>query len=93
MDKERTTDRDVLHAAFREAEIVFFIIFTPKTSKSQQKKQAPGHKQIMEIRRQPEVALKTISPVRKEARWTISPEQIECHVLIVEENTPVNMFS
>ena len=28
----------------------------------------------MEIQRPPEVASKTLSPVRKEARWAISPE-------------------
>ena len=36
-----------------------------------------------------------VSPVRKQARWTISSEQIHCPVtfLIVEDNTPVNMLS
>ena len=55
----------------------------------------PGHKQRMHIRRPPEVASKTVSPVRQEARWTISPEQIDCqkHFLFVEKNTPVNMLS
>ena len=36
--------------------------------------------QIMEIQRPPEVASKTQSPVRKEARWTISPEHIDCQL-------------
>ena len=43
----------------------------------------------------PEVASKTVSPFWKDARCTISPDQIllPMTVLVVEESTPVNMLT
>ena len=74
---------DVLHTRLFEANILCSQ-FPPKkkkrqnVAKLQSHKKGPGHKQIVEIQRPPEVASKTQSPVRKEARCTISPEQIDC---------------
>ena len=53
-----------------------FCVFASATAVPHSK--GPGHKQLKEIQRPPEVASKTHSPVRKEARWTISLEQIDC---------------
>ena len=61
-----------------EATFVIFIVFKKNqnvvTLPSQQK--APGHRQMMEIQRPPEVASNKNYPVRKEARWTILPNKL-----------------
>ena len=70
---------------------IFFVHSFRKNQKVvtlQSNQKGSGHKQIMKIQRPPEVASKTNSPVRKEARWTISPEN-----MIGEENSPVNILS
>ena len=79
----------------------FFFFFFLKKKKRQNvvtlqfHKKRPGHKQIMEIQRTPEVASKTHSPVKKEARWTISPEQIDYQEQFgsLSKNSLVNLFS
>ena len=85
--RSETNDRELQDALGRPTRRVFwseyslFIVSKKKsqhvvTLKSNQKR--PGHNQTMEIQRPPEVASKTNSPVRKEARWTISSKHNDC---------------
>ena len=87
MSKEEESGRPVFFEAHFMCSLFFF--FKKKNHGQnvvivQSHEKGPGHKQIMEIQRPPEVTSKTQFPVRKEARWTF---------LIFEENSLVNLLS